>query len=298
MDNIILIVVLLGLGFGLKYLPAFPENTAQVLTSFVIYVSLPAVILIQIPKLTISSEILLPVLIPWAMLLLSAVIVFLLARAFGWSRSVTGALMLLVPLGNTSFFGFPMIEAFFGREMVSYGVLYDQLGTFLALATYGSVVVALYSDTEQATLQSIGLKVVTFPPFIALVLAFALYSTPILPHLHFLLEPLAATLVPLVILAVGLKMEFTIESENLRPMGLGLAVKLCLAPLAALGIIHLLGLHSDAARVSVFEAGMPPQISAWALAMSAGLAPKLGAMMVGVGILISILTLSLLYQLL
>ncbi|MGE3801098.1 MAG: AEC family transporter [Candidatus Kapaibacterium sp.] len=298
MDNIILILVLLLLGIGLKFIPAFPENTAQVLTSFVIYVSLPALILIQIPKLPISHEILVPALMPWAMLAFSALLVIACSRLFGWSREVTGVLMLLVPLGNTSFFGIPMIESFFGKEMVSYAILYDQFGTFLALATYGSVIVALYAGGEKATLKSILKKIVTFPPLIALTLAFALYSSPALPAIDFILTPLAGTLVPLVIIAVGLKVEFRVESDHLVPMGVGLGIKLCIAPLLALGIVHLLNLKSPAADVSIFEAGMPPQISAWALAMSVGLLPKLGAMMVGVGIILSFLTLTLLFQLL
>ena len=302
MDNIILILVLLLLGIGLKFIPAFPENTAQVLTSFVIYVSLPALILIQIPKLPITHEILVPALMPWVMLAFSALLVLTCSRLFKWSRDVTGVLMLLVPLGNTSFFGIPMIESFFGKEMVSYAILYDQFGTFLALATYGSVVVALYTGGdaggEKATLKSILKKIVTFPPLIALTLAFALYSSPALPAIDFILTPLAGTLVPLVIIAVGLKVEFRVESGHLLPMGVGLGIKLCIAPLLALGIVHLLNLNSPAADVSIFEAGMRPQISAWALAMSVGLLPKLGAMMVGVGIIISFLTLALLFQLL
>ena len=64
-----------------------------------------------------------------------------------------------------------------------------------------------------------------------------------------------------------------------------------MAPLLALLLIFLMGANSLAAKVSVFEAGMPSQISAWALAMTAGLAPKLSAMLVGYGILLSFLTL-------
>lgn len=297
MDNIILIVVLLLIGIGLRYIPAFPKNTAQVLTSFVIYVSLPALILTRIPELSTSRDVYVPIIMPWIMLAFSAMIVLGLSRLFHWSREVTGVLMLLVPLGNTSFFGIPMIEAFFGLHMVPYALLYDQFGTFLALATYGSVIIALYSDQGKATWRAILHKVVTFPPFIALVLALILsQTTSILSDIGFILHPLEATLVPLVIIAVGLKMEFRVEPRHVKPALSGLAVKVVVAPLIALGLIYLFNLHSPAAHVAVFEAGMPPQISAWALAMSAGLAPRLGAMMVGVGIIISFLTLPLLFQ--
>lgn len=297
MANILFILLLLLIGLGLKRLPAFPKETASVLTSFVIYVSLPALILVQIPKLPFSEEMLIPSLMPWAMLLLSAALVWGCSKLFRWNRSITGALMLLVPLGNTSFFGIPMVEAFFGEAFIPYALLYDQVGTFLALATYGSVVIAVYSESEKADLKSIGKKIVTFPPLIALVVAFAFYTTPFPEELVFMLEALAATLIPLVIIAVGLKMEFQFEKEQLNPMAVGLGIKLVLAPLMALGIIYAFQLKSEPAYVAVFEAGMPPQISAWALAMTAGLSPKLGAMMVGFGIIISLVTLPLLFQL-
>ena len=297
MANILFILLLLLIGLGLKRLPAFPKETASVLTSFVIYVSLPALILVQIPKLPFSEEILIPSLMPWAMLLLSAALVWACSKLFNWNRSITGALMLLVPLGNTSFFGIPMVEAFFGEAFIPYALLYDQVGTFLALATYGSVIIAVYSEGEKADLKTIGRKIVTFPPLIALVVAFAFYTTPFPEELIFMLEALAATLIPLVIIAVGLKMEFQFEKEQLNPMAVGLGIKLVFAPLIALGIIYALQLKSEPAYVAVFEAGMPPQISAWALAMTAGLSPKLGAMMVGFGIIISLVTLPLLFQL-
>ncbi|MCB9230788.1 MAG: AEC family transporter [Bacteroidia bacterium] len=292
MENIIFILVLLAIGFALKHLRAFPEAAAQVLTSFVIYVSLPAVILVQIPKIELSTDLLIPFLMPWAMILVSATLVWSLARIFRWSKSITGALMLLVPLGNTSFFGFPMVNAFFGEAGIPYALLYDQLGTFLALATYGTVVVAVYAGQEQAKVKDILRKIATFPPLLALLLAFALRGWVVPQAVTFMLEGLAATLIPLVIIAVGMKMEFRLEREHFSPLAVGLGLKLVLAPLLALLIIRFLGAEGLAAQVSVFEAGMPSQVSAWALTMSVGLAPRLGAMMVGLGILLSFATLS------
>ena len=296
MTQILFILLLLIIGYSLRYIPAFPKNTASVLTTFVIYVSLPALILVQIPKLPFNSEMLVPSLLPWVMVFISAALVLGLARLFSWNRNVTGAMMLLVPLGNTSFFGIPMVEAFFGEQYIPYALLYDQVGTFLALATYGTIVIAIFSDQGKADFSSILKKIVTFPPLIALVIAFLSFVFPIPAQLNTMLEALAATLIPLVIIAVGLKMEFRMEKAHLSPMLTGLGIKLILAPLIALGIIYSLNLKGEAAFVAIFEAGMPPQISAWALAMTAGLSPKLGAMMVGFGIIISLLTLPLLFQ--
>ncbi len=297
MQNLIFILVLLLIGKCLSYAKDFPEDTFKAFASYIIYVSLPALILVQVPRLELSADVLAPIVMPWAMLGVSAALVWALARRFRWDRSTTGALLLVVPLGNTSFLGIPMVEAFFGPDAIPYAVIYDQLGTFLALATYGSFVVALYSGSDRQSAGGVIRRVATFPPFLALVLAFATRSSEYPVYVSGMLKSLAGTLVPVVMIAVGFKLSFRIPRETLGPLGFGLATKLCVAPLIALVACRILGLESEAVRVAIFEAGMPSQISAGAVAIMAGLAPELVAAMVGFGIVISFATLSGLYLL-
>ncbi|MDF1615503.1 AEC family transporter [Desulfurivibrio dismutans] len=303
MENFILTISFLLIGLLLQRLPQLPEDAVQTLNLLVIYVSLPALVLLKVPQLAFSRELLVPALLPWAMLAASALAVLLLARALAWSREVTGTLLLLVPLGNTSFLGIPMVSAFFGEEGIPYALIYDQFGSFLALATYGSLVVALYgSQGEKPSWRTVAKKIATFPPFLALLLALALAlgtDPAALPApATALLTSLAATLVPVVMIAVGLQLTLRLNREVLAPMGLGLAIKLVLAPLLALLAVKALGLEGPAVQVAVFEAGMPPMVSAGALAVVAGLSPKLTAAMIGLGILLSFVTLPLLFSLL
>ena len=113
-----------------------------------------------------------------------------------------------------------------------------------------------------------------------------------------LLKTLAATLVPVVMISVGFQLILRLSADVLKPMATGLLVKLVLAPCIAFMLCRLLGLNTMAAQVSVFEAGMPPMVSAGAMAIMAGLSPKLTAAMVGFGIFLSFATLPLLFQIL
>jgi predicted permease len=115
-----------------------------------------------------------------------------------------------------------------------------------------------------------------------------------------LFTSLAATLVPLVMIAVGWQLTIRLRPEVLPPLCAGLAIKLIAAPLIALLGCQLMGLDSNslAVRVAILEAGMPPMVSAGALAIMANLAPELTAALVGAGILLSFVTLPLLAQLL
>lgn len=288
----------LFIGLGLRRLPAFPRDAAAVLNSYVIHVPLPALVLLRIPGLAFSPELLTPALLPWAMLFASAAGVLAASRLFGWGRGVTGSLLLLVPLGNTSFFGIPMVKAFFGDGGVPYAVIYDQLGSFPSLAIYGSLVVALYGSGELPTARGVVLRIATFPPFLALVLALSLRGVAFPAAVSEFLSTLAATLVPVVMIAVGFQLSLRLQRAEAAPLALGLAVKLVAAPALALLGCRILGLDGEAVRVAVFESGMPPMVSGGALAIAAGLAPRLSAALVGLGILASFVTLPLLFRLL
>jgi hypothetical protein len=292
MENFVVIVAYLLIGVGIRRLPSFPEQTATVLNLFVIHVSLPALVLRTVPGLTLSRALLAPALMPWAMLALTAAAVLLLARLCRWPRETTGSLLLLAPLGNTSFLGIPMVKSFLGEAAIPYAVFYDQLGTFLGLATWGSVVLALYGHgAARPTAASVARKIATFPPFVALLAALALRPFGYPPVAARLLDALAATLVPVVMIAVGCQLRLRVGRGAVGPLTAGLGLKLVAAPLAALGLCRALGIEGPAAAVSVLEAGMPPMISAGALALLAGLAPELSAALVGLGILLSFVTL-------
>lgn len=298
MENFILTVSFLLMGMGLRRLPSFPKETAQVLNLFAITLSLPALILLKVPQLAFSGDILVPVIMPWGMLAASALMIIALGKFLRWEKEIVGVLLLLIPLGNTSFFGIPMVRAFFGDEGIPYALLYDQLGSFLALATYGAVVLALYGSGGKPTLASVLTRVASFPPFIALIVALASRSLTFPPPLLALLNALSGTLVPVVMVAVGFQLTLRLSPETLKPLGAGLSIKLVVAPLIALLFCRILGLDTLAARVAVFEAGMPPMVSAGALAIMAGLSPKLTAALIGLGIILSFITLPLLSRLL
>ncbi len=294
MENFILIFICLVAGMGLQRLKLFADNAPLTLNLYVIWVALPALILRQVPTLSFSTDLFILLLMPWLMTALGAVLVFVASRIFGWSREVTAVLLLTVPLGNTSFLGIPMIEAFWGTEMVSYGIIYDQFGSFLALSTYGSFILALYSEQQRQSAGGILKKVLSFPPFIALLVGLVLAKPLQYPAISGSLSLIASSLVPVVMFAIGLQLKIRLAPGQAIPFCFGLIVKLLIAPFTALLICQLLGLGGPAARIAIFEAGMPPMVTAGAMAMSAGFAPRLTAALVGWGILLSFASLSLL----
>ena len=294
MDNFALILAYLLIGVLLRRLPAMPENSGIALNMYVLYVALPALILKNVPALQFSAELLIPALTPWLLLLMVVAVVLLLSKMLNWPREVTGALLIILPLGNTSFLGFPMTQALFGSDAMPYAVIYDQVGSFIALATYVTIVAALYSpNAAKPTLKSISIKILTFPSFIALALGLLLRDSSYPPLLVKLIDNLAATLVPVVMVAVGFALTVKFSKAEISPLLSALGIKLLLMPAVAAALWFGLGYSGPAVNISVFQAAMPPMISAGAIAIMAGLAPRLVSGIIGLGILLGLITLPL-----
>ena len=298
MENFVLIGVFVLLGMLFQRLKSFPKDTAQVLNMFAIYVSMPALVLLKVPLITFSRAALIPLLVPWGMLLFSLALVVLGARLWRWPRGVVGVLLLIIPLGNTSFLGIPIVQAFFGAPGLPHLIIYDQLGTMLIFSTYGSVILAMYGREGTLNLPAIARRMILFPPTIALLAGFSLRPWHYPAQLEQGLSNISLTLVPLVMTAIGFQLRLRLQSRVFAPLSFGLAVKLVAAPLAAFAVCRLAGMSGGAVEVSVIEAGMPPMVTAAALAVVAGMDAELSVALVGVGIVLSFGTLPLLFWLL
>jgi predicted permease len=297
MGTFIFILFLMLLGYMLKRSKIFPEQTAHVLNLFVIYISLPAIIINEVPKITFTSEVMIPVFIAWVTTILGAITVLILAKIFKWNRHTTGALLLVGVLGNTSFLGIPMVSYYYGVSGLPYVIIYDQLGSFLALSTYGALVVAIYSDHGTVSVKGILNKIFKFPPFISLMIAFALNGVEFNPEISKALATLGNTLIPLALIAVGFNLQLKIPKKDMSPFILGIANKLIMLPIFAFIVVYVFKFEGFITDISIFESAMGPMITAGVVATMAGLAPKLVSSILGYGIFISILTTAIVFEL-
>ena len=296
MENFVLILLAIVIGYVISRLNIFSKDAPTILNQFVIYISLPAMILLQVPKLSFSMDMIIPIVIAWGVMSISAILILLLSKFFSFSREITGCLMLVSILTNSSFLGIPIINAYMGESALAYVLVYDQLGTFIALATYGTFIASYYSNKTQLTFKIITLKVFTFPPVIALITSLFLIGVEFNPIISKVLNSFASTIVPVALVAVGLQLKLKISKEDLKPFSVALSVKLIIAPIIAIGISSLFNWNNQASIVSIMEAGMAPMITAGAIASMAGLAPRLSSAIVGYGILISFITTGVLFK--
>jgi len=292
-DAFALVLAMLALGYLFQRLRVLPADSARTLNLVVLYVCLPAAVLRYVPRLHLEAALLGVIAVPWLLLGATVVLVGALSRWLKFRRDETAVLMLTVALGNTSFLGYPLTRALVGEHALPYAVVYDQFGTFLILSTFGLWVLARYSGEHAPSWRQMALRVAKFPPLWALVAAFTVMPAQPPEWLDNGLQRLSDALLPLAMLTIGLSVRFALPRDELRPLAVGLVLKLAAMPAIALLLVPLLNLHGPMARVTVLEAAMPSMVTAGALAIAHGLAPRLAAAMVGYGLLLSLATLPL-----
>jgi predicted permease len=285
MHHLLLLVTCLAAGWGLRRAGRVAEQAHQALNALIVHLALPALAVRSLHGFVFDPAHLWPVLMPWALFAIGALVFWLVGRWLALPRATVGALTLVGGLGNTSFVGLPMIDALHGRDGLGLGLLIDQLGSYLALSTAGVLVASAYATEGRPSWRLLTKKVLTFPPFIALVAALLMRPLPMPPLLDALFARLADLVAPLALLSVGMQLRLDGVARQSRALALGLGYKLLACPGLVLGVLWL----SDAelamtSRVSLIEAAMPPMIGAGIVAAQSRLDAPLASTMIGLGI--------------
>ncbi|WP_199535946.1 AEC family transporter [Dyella solisilvae] len=290
MSALLLLFTCLLLGALVARFAKPPSGIVHGINWWVINIALPALVLELMPRVKIDAQLWFPVAAMWVVFFGAWLLFATLGRWLGWSRERVGALTLVCGLGNTSFMGYPMMQALHGKEGLALAVVADQLGCFPLLSSAGVAVASWYAGKSPQP-AVIARRILSFPAFLALVvgvIAGALGGWPAWADDVFV--PIGATLTPLALFSVGLQFKFHLRPGQRSALVLGLGWKLALAPLAAWLLGRAAGVGGLTLTVGVLQAAMAPMISAAILADEHRLEPALANTILGAGIVLSLAT--------
>jgi len=283
-----MIFVWIGLGLLLRRF-VMPAPAFARLNRFIVWVPLPATILLALHALRWDPSYWIPISMAWIVFLAAAALFSVAGRLFGWSAGTVGALILTAGLGNTSFLGFPLLRALYGERAIPIAVLTDQPGSFLVLSTLGLAAASYFSSSKA----SFGGRMIRFPPLWALVAAVLLRPVAWSASVEELLRICADLLIPLALISVGGALNFDrrhLQRER-RALTWGLVYKLVAAPAALLLLYaYALGHRGEAVRITLLEAAMGPMITGSIVAIEYGLNPELCSLIVGAGVPLCLIT--------
>ena len=264
------------------------EDISRELTEFVIYFSLPALALSKIRHLEFNDIIFKVIGIAYVAMLIAFVLSLTLGKLMKLSRKDLATFMMVAIFGNTSFVGFSYIESLYSMKEVVYALVYDQLGTFVALLTFGIVIISWGNDKKETQSRHVFKQIFLSPPLIAIVVAVYFHGVDFPNYLEGILDKLQATLIPLVTIIVGMKLELKSLGSYFKENVLALFIKMFLTPLAMLGLMHLFfDMTKTWSKVTFLEIAMPPMTMATVYAIKGGLNKNLAINALALGIIVS-----------
>lgn len=264
---------------------AVPPRLIWFAERYVLNFALPAVIIAKMTTVKVDADLLVPFIAAWACIIACSSAVYFIGRAKNWSRQTIGALMLVAVLGNTSFLGLGMVRGLLGEDHLSAAIAYDQLGTFLGLAIYGSYISGRFG-TGDSGFKAIVRRLSRFGPFLALLTVVPLRAVQLDAQVLRLLNDIGLSVAPVAMGALGLRFTLKVDRSVVGPAITGLVIKMVAVPSALVAVAVLFASTRDLVwSTSILEAAAPPMVTAGVVAVAAGFDEKLVAFVVGVGTL-------------
>jgi malate permease and related proteins len=290
MTNLFILVLCFSFGALANRFRLLPEGSHRVLNVWIINISLPALVLRSVHRVTLTPQLI------WAASgieigFLCVALIAIVALKKKWaSPAVIGALTLCAALPNTAFVGLPLIESLMGKEAVPQASMVDQLGSFLTFSLLAVPFAAWISGQGISFLQLLK-RVITFPAFIALALGFLLRPVDFSDSIDNTLHRFQDMLSPLALASIGFQLKISSFKGRFNLLALGLSLKLLLIPV----LVFLISLiwspeHSQLSKIAVLQSAMSPMVTGGILANENGFDPDLSAGLIALGVLLSFIT--------
>jgi len=191
-----------------------------------------------------------------------------------------------------------MVESLLGSDHLASAIAYDQVGTFVGLALWGSFVASTYGAGESGWRPILN-RLSRFGPFLALLASLVFRIVHLPDDVYSVLNGIGKTVAPVAMCALGLRFTLSVDRTVRVPAICGLLAKMVIVP----GLVFLVAVvtaspHDLAWSTSILQSAAPPMVTAGVVAVGAGLSGELVAFMVGVGTLVAFVSLPILSLLL
>lgn len=291
-ETIIPIIVMIIIGYALKRIDVLKAEHAMALNKIVINIAIPSLIFLAIYNIDLS---ILPVIapIPFVCILvgiLSGLIAYIFATIKKYPEKTRWSILLTSAMFNSGFMGYPIVLGVFGADGLVRAVFYD-LGSMILFIAFGVLLLLIYGGKYTEILK----RALIFPPLWAV--ALALFLNFINFDIGFIasntLKYLSGAAIPLIMISLGLSLEFKGIKENIQAVFSVSIIKLFIAPAIAFLIVLALGISGLEKQVTIIEAAMPSAMLSLVLAITYDLDIKTAAACIFASTIFSLVTIPL-----
>ena len=290
LEPVLPIAIYLILGYIFKII--YQDNSKQ-LIEFIIYFSLPGIVFSKIYPLVLDIKILNLILMFISFILFNLLLAYFVGKMMKLNRILLATFMIMATFGNTSFIGFSYIEAFYGEDYIVYGLIYDLFGSFLLLVSIGMFIIT-WGTGKKNNITHIFKSIFLFPPSLMFFITILIKHFEVPNFLILTSQTIASTLVPIAMIAIGMKLELKHIFARFHIVSVAMILKMIVVPIIVLiGFHYFYGLNQTWVKVTIIEVAMPPMTMATVLAIKGGLDEKLAINSLVLGVLLSLLTITL-----
>ena len=289
LDPVLPIAIYLLLGYLFKLV--FHDNSKQ-LIEFIIYFSLPAIVFSKIYPLILDQKIFGLILMFICLILFNLLLAYFIGRMMKLNKLLLATFMIMATFGNTSFIGFSYIDAFYGQDYIVYGLIYDLFGSFLLLVSIGMFIITWGSGRKNDS-KSMFKSIFLFPPTLMFFVTVIAKNFEVPNFLILTSQTLGTTLVPIAMIAIGMKLELKHIFVKFHIVTMAMALKMVIVPIIILiGFKYFYGIDQTWVKVTIIEVAMPPMTMATVLAIKGGLDEKVAINSLVLGVLLSLFTIT------
>ena len=288
-EVILIPALMILLGVFLKHRGVLSESDRKVLSDIVLYVALPSMIFINLRKANISHDMLFLPVLGLATSLILLAIAYCFCKIRGYSKRKSWTIMVASSIMNTGFIGFPVTLGVFGNEGFVYALFFD-LSTTVMVVAYGVILAKQFGGSRREAVKN----AVTFIPLWALILGliFNVFNIPLIYVVENVLDYFAQATIPLIMLALGLSLNYSHIAEYISDSIVVAVIKLVAAPLVIFIMLSILNIKGMAFNVAILEAGMSTAGNALVLAITYDLDEDMMGALIFTNIVLSLFTLT------
>lgn len=294
-EVILIPALMILLGFFLKQKSFLDEDARDTLSKIVLYIALPSMIFVNLRQANINRDMLfLPILgIATSMILLA--IAYIYCRARNYPKKTAWTIMIASSIMNTGFIGFPVSLGVFGNEGFLNALFFD-LSTSTMIVIYGVILAKEFGGDKREVIRN----TVTFIPLWAVIfgLVFNLFNIPLTYVIENILNYFAQATIPLIMLAIGLSLDYRNIKDYLSDSIVVSVFKLALAPAIMLMLLLLLNIRGMAFNIAILEAGMSTAGNSLVLAVQYDLDKDMMSSLIFTTVVLSVFTLTIIISLL
>jgi auxin efflux carrier (AEC) len=288
--TILSIIIMIGLGYFLKRIDFLSEKDIDPFNKIVMYILLPCMIFhaLYSADLSLLSKLgILPFVI-LASSFVTGIVSYFILKQFNFDDIKLWSVLVTVMIANTAFMGYPVTLGIFGQEGFLRAIFCDiaTLCTFLLLSF---LLIMKFGGTIKTAIK----KIAFFPPLWAVIFGLILnfVNIPIGPVLDNTINYLGQGAIPLIMVTLGLSIDFSALSRSKSMIVFTSIMKLAFFPLVAFFVAGHLGLVNLESTVSIVEAAMPSGMMSLLLAITYKLDFELTSDCILINTVISLITL-------